>query len=478
MTERHYPVPDKYADREINTERAIFDLQYHTTDYGNTDRMFDALRDTVRWSPDRKMWLHWTGKRWEWDRGTYISFLAKEIVKDIYREAADTLDDERRQELGKWAIKSESERSTSAMIELFKSERGIPIKLESLDTDTWLINCRNGTIGLESNQLLPHDPEDYITRVLDFDYDSEAECPLWMAFLDKVTKGNTDLQSYLQRAVGYSLTADTRSQVLFFLYGLGNNGKSTFVTTIRKMLGAYAHRANTNTFMMKDKNAGPQESLANLNGKRFVTASELEDGKRLATSLVKDLTGGETITADRKYEHEFEFQPTFKIWLSGNHKPVITDTTLSIWRRVKLIPFTHRIPDNEIDDTLVEKLKAEYPGILAWAVRGCQDWLKNGLKEPICVSDATAKYRNESDILAEFLEDCCVIDDRSVTAKKELREAYETWCEDNNIDRITQKTFKNRLVEKGILEIRTGNKGTRSWLGIKVKNDADNADKS
>lgn len=447
-------------------EETVIDMGYHTTDLGNTDRMFDQFRETVRWSPERKMWLHWTGQRWEWDRGTYIVFLAKEVVKSIYHEAADTQDDARRQELAKWALKSESERAISAMVELFKTERGIPIRLSDIDADCWLLNCRNGTIDLQSGELLSHSSADYLTRLIDVDYNPDTDCPLWTAFLDKVTGGDIDLQQYLQRAIGYSLTADTSSQVLFFLYGLGNNGKSTFVSTLRTLLGEYAHRASTDTFMQKDKNGGPQESLANLKGKRFVTASELEDGKKLATSLVKDLTGGETISADRKYEHQFEFMPTFKIWLSGNHKPTITDTTLSIWRRVKLIPFTIRILDSEIDNGMAEKLRKEHEGILAWAVKGCLEWQKAGLAEPTAVSGATAVYRNESDILHDFLEDSCVFADGELLSKKELRELYETWCKDNHLEPITQRTFRNRLVEKGIMETRSGQ--TRYWKGISL----------
>ena len=300
-----------------------------------------------------------------------------------------------------------------------------------------------------------------------------------MQFLDQVTGNDKDLQSYLQRAVGYSLTADTRTQVLFFLYGLGNNGKSTFVTTIRKMLGQYAVRAGTDTFLIKDKNqSGPKESLANLNGKRFVSASELEDGRSLAVSLIKDLTGGESITADRKYEHAFEFQPTFKIWLSGNHKPVIKDTTLSIWRRVKLIPFTQTISPENIEEGLSTFLEREYSGILAWAVRGCLDWQVKGLQEPTAVIGATAIYRHDSDILADFIEDRCIIEVQSNIVKADLRKEYESWADENHYDKITQRTFKARLIEKGITEARSGNQGTRIWWGIRLIEDADKTDKS
>jgi len=464
----------------INAQRGVFhpgvnplafNMGLHLSDLGNTERMFTQYAANVMYCHTRKMWLHWSRKVWDWNSGAWIEFLAKESVKSIYREAADSLDDDIRTDLAKHALKSESERAISAMVELLKSEPGIPVELSELDSDTWLLNCQNGTVNLLTGELRPHNKDDCITRILSVNYDSEANCPRWMEFLDQVTGDDKDLQDYLQRAVGYSLTADTRTQVLFFLYGLGNNGKSTFLTTIRKLLGQYAVRAGTDTFLIKDKGqgGGPKEGLANLNNKRFVTASELEDGRALAVSLIKDLTGGESIMADRKYEHAFEFSPTWKIWLSGNHKPVIKDTTLSIWRRVKLIPFTKTISPENVDEGLTIYLEREWPGILAWAVRGCLEWQKNGLQEPLAVTGATAIYRKDSDILAEFLEDCCVIEDRASITKTDLRKAYEDWAEENHYDKITQRTFKARLIEKGITDYK-GTAGKRFWSGIRLEN--------
>ncbi|MCL0058735.1 phage/plasmid primase, P4 family, partial [Dehalococcoidia bacterium] len=333
-----------------------------------------------------------------------------------------------------------------------------------------------GTLDLRTGQLLPHSKDDLITIIVPVSYDPHAQYPRWLKFLDEITGGDTELQGYLQRAVGYSLTGETKSQVLFFLYGLGNNGKSTFTTTIRKLVGAYGERISTDLFMVKDKNAsGPKESLANLQGKRFVIASELEDGKRLAVSLIKDMTGGETIKADRKYEHEVEYLPTHKIWLVGNHKPVITDTTLSIWRRMKLIPFTVTIPDNEIDPDLPSKLEAELSGILTWAVKGCLDWRHYGLREPEIVARATANYRRDQDILGDFIEDCCTLERSASITKLALRTTYEKWCKDNNIDAVSQRTFRARLIEKGVIDSKSQN--VRLWKGITLKNLESKGDK-
>jgi len=460
--------------RPEGTKRKV---SFALTDLGNAERLASQFGDRLRYCYERKRWLVWTGQVWEWDWGNKVKALAKLAIRNIYHEAAAEPGDKRREEIVKHANGSQMECRINAMINLAQSEPGIPVKVTELDTNPWLFNCLNGTIDLRTGKLLPHRKEDLLTVIVPIEYQPDAPCPRWLAFLDRVTGGDTELQGYLQRAVGYSLTGDIKSQVLFFLYGLGNNGKSTFVTTIRKLTGGYGERVNTDLFMLKDKNmGGPKEGLANLKGKRFIVASELEDGRRLAVSLIKDMTGGETIKADRKYEHEIEYQPTHKLWLVGNHKPVITDTTLSIWRRVKLIPFTITIPDAEIDPDLPSKLEAELPGILTWAVKGCLDWQQYGLREPGTVTTATASYRHEQDILGDFLEDCCVLEPKATIAKADLKAEYQRWCDDNKVEPIKQHTFKARLTERGIGEGVSSDGKKRLWRGIRLRNEDDPTD--
>lgn len=449
----------------------LFDNQIrfdHLTDMGNAERLVRYYGDKLRYCYERKRWLVWADKVWEWDAGSKITALAKLTVRNIYYEAGDEPDEKKRKELVDHAKRSESDHKINAMINLAQSEVGIPVKITNLDTNPWLFNCLNGTLDLKTGKLSPHRKEDMLTILVPVEYHPDAQCPRWLSFLDRVAGDNTELVGYLQRAVGYSLTGDTKSQVLFFLYGLGSNGKSTFVTTIRKLTGEYGGRVNTDLFMVKDRNAGgPKEALANLKGKRYVVASELEDGRRLAVSLIKDMTGGETITADRKYEHEVEYHPTFKLWLVGNHKPVIADTTLSIWRRMKLVPFIVTIPDKEIDMDLPAKLEEELQGILSWAVKGCLDWQQSGLSEPGAVRDATTSYRHEQDILGDFIEDCCQINPLLSIPKSELKEEYQRWCEENSVESVKQKTFRNRLIERGIIEGKSG--GVRYWKGLTLQ---------
>jgi putative DNA primase/helicase len=438
---------------------------FNFTDLGNAERLVNRYGGILHYCYERKRWLVWNGKVWEWDAGNKVAALSKLAVRNIYHEAGDEPDEKKRKEIASHATKSESDPRLTGMINLAQSEHDIPVKVTDLDTNYWLFNCLNGTIDLRSGRLLPHRKEDLITVLVPLDYNPNARCDIWMNFLERVTGNNNELIIYLQRAVGYSLTGDTRSQTMFFLYGLGSNGKSTFITTVRKLTGGYGAKANTSLFMAKDKNSGgPSEDLANLQGKRFVMASEIEDGRRLAVVLIKEMTGGEVIRADRKYEHEVEFQPVHKIWLVGNHKPIITDTTLSIWRRVKLIPFTVTIGNKEINPDLPSKLEAELPGILAWAVRGCLEWQKYGLQEPKEVANATSDYRHEQDILGDFIDDYCLIKPAAAVSKHELKEAYEEWCNGTGTQPASQKTFRARLVERGITEGKSGS--TRYWKGI------------
>jgi len=452
---------------------------FNLTDMGNGERLVEYYGHVLRYCYERKHWLIWNGKVWEWDTGAKITVMAKLAVRNIYHEAGNEPDEKKHKELADHAKRSESDHRLNAMINLAQSEPGIPVRVTELDTDSWLFNCLNGTIDLRTGQLLPHRKDDLITVIVPTEYQPDAQCPRWLSFLDQVTGGDTELMAYLQRAIGYSLTGDTRSQVIFLLYGLGNNGKSTFTMTIRRLMAAYAERLDADDLMMKDRKlgGGPKEGIANLKNKRYVVGSELQDGKRLDVSLIKDMTGGETVKGRRLYEHEVEFIPTFKLWLYGNHKPVIADSTLSIWRRVKQIPFEVTIPDTEIDPDLSSKLETELPGILSWAVKGCLDWQQYGLKEPEAVTTATARYRHEQDILGDFLEDCCILEPLATIPKADLKEEYQKWCQDNSIEPVTQRTFKARLVEKGIGDYK-GTGGQRCWKGIRLITDQDFSGKS
>lgn len=443
-------------------ERGPFNL----TDVGNAERLVSEYRGSIRYCHPQARWYIDDGRRWVEDVTAEIERRAIDTVRGIYAEAAACSSDDRRRELGKHAMKSESTSRIKAMIEAASWLPGVPVKPEDLDVNPWLLNVENGTLDLRTGILQPHDPEDLITKLAPVVYDPCATAPTWYAVLDRIMGGNERLTGYLQRLVGYTLTGLTIEQVMAILYGIGANGKSTFVETIAAMLGDYAQQTPTETLTVKKNDGGVPNDLARLRGARFVSAVEAGEGARLAENLVKQMTGGDRLTARFLRQEFFEFTPAFKLYLATNHKPVIRGTDNGIWRRIHLVPFSVAIPEPEQDKNLPEKLKAELPGILNWALEGCLEWQRVGLQPPPEVLAATQEYRDEMDTLAAFIEECCVLDQFARAKSSDLYGAYRLWCERSGERASTQKAFSQRLAERGFTSTRI--KGPVYWRGIGI----------
>lgn len=439
---------------------------FHLTDLGNAKRLVATHGDNIRFCYGMGKWLIWDGQCWKEDETNEIFRLAKGVVLEIYVEAASVADDKARNRLIAHAVHSESENRLRAMVSLAQSEKGIPIRVPELDLDPMILNCLNGVIDLRTGALRPHRWEDLLTKITAIKYDPDAPTFLWDIFLDKITAGNKDLIEFLRRAIAYALTGDLSEQCLFLLYGLGANGKSTLIQVLQALFGDYAQQAAFETFLAKDHGGIPND-LARLKGARFVAAVEADAGRRMAESTIKQVTGGDLITARFLHKEFFEYTPQFKLWLACNHKPVIRGTDHAMWRRIKLIPFTVQIPEAECDPKMAEKLKAELPGILAWAVKGCIDWQKTGLGMPQEVKTATAEYRADMDILGDFFDECCVQKSDAVTLSKDLYQAYTTWAGGNGEKPMSMKTFTGQLSERGFTNGKTW-KG-RHWEGIGLK---------
>ena len=406
------------------------------TELGNSRRFSTAYHNQAlhvkAWG-----WLVWNGQKWEVDETGRAKTLAKRIIDQLYTEAQEALSDaqkvadlaktatetdqevikvsfeaaqKRAKELLRWAMQSQTEQKIGAMLAL--AEDDLPARVDDFDSNPWVLNCSNGMLDLKTGRLQPHNSSERITKTSGAAYDPAAQCPLWLASLNTWFDGNQELITFIRRAMGMTLTGMTSEQVMFFLYGTGKNGKSVFSEVLQALLNDYARRTPTDTLMLKRLDEGVPNDIARLPGARAVIAAELAEGKRLNESLVKDLTGGDRITARFLRKEFFEFNPTFKLWMYGNHKPTIRGTDEGIWRRVRLIPFTVTIPEGQRDPQLVDKLKAELPGILAWAVQGCLEWQREGLGMPEAVKAATANYRAEQDMLAAFLDECCLIGPR------------------------------------------------------------------
>ena len=419
------------------------------TDSGNAERFARRHGDKVRYCHPWGKWLVWDEKRWKIDDTGAVNLLVKETVRSIYTEAAGEKDDEKRKKIIAWGRESESAARRKAMLELAKSEPPIPILPEVLDEDPCLLNCLNVTIDLRTGKSREHRQGDYITKLCPVSYDPDAPCDVWDRFLIRILGGNDDLYVFLQRFFGYALTALVIEQILLILYGVGANGKSTLLNAYFDMIGPdYAMKAVPDLLLNKKNENHPTER-ADLFGKRFVAAIETDDGRRLAESLVKELTGGDYIRARRMREDFWQFKPTHKIVLACNHKPTIRGTDHAIWRRIRLVPFNIIIPDAEQDKQLPEKLRAELPGILAWCVRGCLEWQRQGLGVPPEVADATAGYREDQDFLGSFLQECCMVGPEFKVRAGELYSAYKNYCETSGEFTLSQKRFGAHLTEKG-----------------------------
>jgi putative DNA primase/helicase len=397
---------------------------FKLTDLGNSERLVERYGASLRYAPALG-WLGWDGCRWQRDDGS-AERLAKLTARSIWEEVA-AAEPEQRTPLIRHAVQSEGAQRISAMLQLARSDRAIEVDPSTLDANAWSFNLCNGTLDLRQRVLLAHDPADRITRLAPIDYEPTAGCPRWEQFLDRVTGGDVELQRFLQKAVGYALTAVSYEHILFILWGAGRNGKSTFLETLRYVFGDYALNVGAETLAKSKRSAGgPSEDMARMAGVRFVTAAETEEGVHLAESLVKRLTGGDRVTARLPYARSsFEFDPYGKIFLSTNHKPVIRGTDEGIWARVRLIPFTVRIPESEKDTKLQEKLRCEASGILNWGLEGLALYLKEGhLNAPRAVANATAAYRSEMDTLRRFVAAQCVEGREQEVKSSQLYAAY------------------------------------------------------
>ncbi len=444
---------------------------FNPTDYGNAERLVTLYGDVIRYSPERKAWLIWTGKVWEWDMGgVKIATLAKKTARNIYREAADEPDDDKRKELANHARATEHQVRLDATIKSAESEPGMAVSLADLDANHWLLNVSNGTIDLRIGVLKPHDRADLITELLPIDYDLYDTSTEWDTFLHRIFNDNVDLIVYVQRTLGYSITGDQSEQVFFFRHGSGFNGKPTLLNACRLVMGNYATQMPPTAFMVdKTKHSGPDEAISSLKNKRLVCSTELEDGQRLSVSLMKRMTGGEPLWCEHKFERGYNFQPTHKLWLSGNHEPIITDTTNSIWFRLKKIPFTVEIPEADRKKGYAEFLAREHgAAILAWLVRGCTAWREDeSLGEPEVVKQAVAEYRENQDILHDFLIERCIFQKNVTIDQKALYADYTKWAEENEFNAIGKLTFRTRIQEKGALAT-VGNRNVRIWRGIRL----------
>lgn len=440
--------------------------EHFLTDVGNARRLVELHGQGLRHDHVAGVWLVWDGTRWAPDTSGELDRRAKDTAAELLRDSADCSTDDAKRATAKHALATANAGRLRAMIDLARSELGIPVQADDFDADPLLLNVANGLLNLRTGSLGPHRSEALCTRMSPVAYDPAAQAPEFAAFLERVLPDH-DVREFVQRLAGYALSGDCREQVLPVMVGAGANGKSTLIELLREVLGDYAVTVPPDLIVTRRDGAPAPYGLIRLRGVRLATASETESGAKLSTSLVKQLTGGDTVTAREHYSRFVDFRVTATFVLSTNHRPVIRDTTESIWRRVKLVPFDVVIPSAERDPALPERLRQELPGVLAWAVQGCLAWQKAGLGSACAIDDATSAYRSDSDPLGAFLEEKCVLNDQLSVRSAALYGRWSEWCVTRGEQSGSAAEMGTRMSERGLRSKRsTGGRAIYRGLGL------------
>jgi putative DNA primase/helicase len=446
---------------------------YARTDAGNAELFADLNEHFLRYDHRRKKWLRWDKHHWVIDADRHVFRRAKAAARHRLRAAASIKDEKDREYEYRWAIESEATHRIRACLEQAMAHEKLSDTGEGWDSDPYLLGVKNGVIDLRTGRLRPGMPEDRITMTCPVVYDSSATCPRWEQFLRQIFGDDPELISYIQCAVGYSLTADVSEQCIFLAFGEGANGKSTFLKTISRVLGDYSRNLPFSAFEIGGRSSIPND-IAALVGKRIVTSVETNEATRLNEGRIKALTGGDAITARYLYAEFFTFQPVAKFWLAFNDKPRVVDNSHGFWRRIRLIPFVHTFNGKQADKHLDQKLIAEAPGILNWAIKGALEWRKTGLVTPAVVEMSTVEYREESNSVAMFIDDCCCIEAGCWVSSGDLFAAYCIWAKRQDEEYLLDRRAFSIRISKlaGVLLQRTGKERTRGWSGIKLKGSA------
>jgi putative DNA primase/helicase len=448
---------------------------YKCSDTGNAERLVAHHGERIRYCAPWKSWLVWAHSgRWELDERGQVQQMAKLTARSIYREASRASDPKTRETIANLARGSEAKDRRVAMVVCAQSEPAIAVHFEDFDRDPYALNVQNGVINLRTGELRPHRREDLLTKIAPVEYRDDASAPHWEEFLRTVLP-DPEVRAFVQRFAGYSATGDVSERAFVFLHGAGRNGKSVLLRVLRTMLGDYAIVAAPDLLIARRGEPAHPTELADLFGARLVVCQEVPKGRAFNEQRVKEITGNEgAIKARRMGENFWQFAPTFKLAIAGNHEPRVHDDTDAIWDRMRKVPFTVRIPDDKVDKHLFEKLRDEFPGILRWVVQGCLAWRKEGLGAPTAVAAATDAYRKSEDVVARFLEDMCKLEPSGRTTTKALTDAAAQWANAND-ERLARKTITDRLkLIRGVSERRTNK--SRGWQGIRLLTEQEIAD--
>jgi len=443
-------------------------FRFPDTESANAKRFCEQHRQDVLYASDRGVWCCWNGTNWDVGDTGGVMRRMNAVAQSVYQEAANETDKKKQDSLWLWAKKSDSRRTQENSAATARWLKGIEVRTfaEVFDRKPLLLNVGNGTVDLNTGKLLRHNREHFLTKLVPVDYEEDAQCPEFVKFLTATLQEDANLVSYMIQFMGLCLTGLDWEQSWFLFYGLTASGKGTFLNILRGILGPYAAVLPENYFLLK-KNNSTDFATAKLAGARLATCAETGEGRALDVAKVKMLTGGEPITGEFKHQNSFEFHPEMKLVLATNHRPNIRESDEAIWRRIKVVPFLRIVPREERNPTLAaELLEKEAPGILRLAVIGCQTFLeKKRLVEPPAMRTAFGEYRKAEDVIQNYLEECCDVDEELQVKRKELFDEYVKWCKQNAMRNSSQKKLANELARLGI----EGDDGNRYWKGIGLK---------
>ncbi len=452
-----------------------------TADAGAAQAFVRIHGDRLLYDHTNGAWLEFDGVRWVKDEFGRIAQHGLAVSQELLIDASQMLlraarerdpieQRHRKEEAERLLVAAQSLHKKvrlDAMIDLAATDPKIAARRSMFDAEDMILGVQNGVMELSSSQTLhrPGASRDFIALQAGCAFVPTAQCPTWISFLERV-QPDQEVRTWLQRLVGYWLTGRTAEQSFTVFHGFGANGKTVFTETIRKLMGSYAVSADFGTFTAKDKGSDAiRNDIARLDKKRLVVASEGPEGARLDEDLIKRITGGEELTARFLHREFFSFKPKFKLVLVTNHRPGINGTDLGIWRRVVLVPWSITVPLGEQDRRLSDRLEAELPGILRWALQGLTEYLEKGLSPlPAQIAAANSEYQRDSDIVGLWIEDCCVLDRALRTANGKLLNSYSSWAHSSGHRIMSMKSLGDRLREKGLTQWRSGS--VRGWAGI------------
>lgn len=442
--------------------------KYRLTDVGNAMRLRDKYGQWFRYCHVQRRWYVWLGKNWVPDRLNKISHAARRTVEQMFREFPALPDSDHRKHALKHALASEDGRRLEAMVNVAGSMPELAITPEMLDTNQWLLNVQNGTVDLKTGALQQHDPKLLITKLSNAKFDPDASCPKWDEFMLKVTANDALLVAYIQRLIGYALTGEIREHIFVLFHGTGANGKSTFCLVIMGVLGDYAAMMPAEMLIKKRFGGNSAFELAELMGVRLAIDMEIDAGARLDVPRMKRLTGGDRIKARKLYQDYCEFAATHKAIFCVNSLPEVPGGDGAAWRRIQLVPWKVSIPEKDQDPELKDKLLAESDGILAWAIRGCLEWQRQGLNPPPAVVQASSGYQSEMDDLGAFLRLTCEEDAKGSIQASKFYECYKVWADREGVDPITQTKFGRQLRSRGLHKEKDSKSGRMFYMGHRL----------